>query len=63
MAGRGELPGSSSVGDGHAWLLRALAFRAIHDDPAVSSDGGLLAQRARRRCVARVETRTSKLEH
>ena len=34
-------------------LPRALAVRAIHDDPAVSSDGGLLAQRARRRdaCV------------
>ena len=31
----------------------ALAVRAIHDDPVVSSDGGLLAQRARRRdaCV------------
>ena len=41
---------------GHACLPRALAVRAIHDDPAVSSDGGLLAQRARRRCVACVET-------
>ena len=53
VAGRGELPGSSSVGDGHACLPRALAVRAIHDDPAVSSEGGLLAQRARRRdaCV------------
>ena len=53
VAGRGELPGSSSVSDGHTCLPRALAVRAIHDDPAVSSDGGLLAQRARRRdaCV------------
>ena len=53
VAGRGELPGSSSAGDGHACSPRALAVRAIHDDPAVSSDGGLLAQRARRRdaCV------------
>ena len=53
VVGRGELPGSSSAGDGHACLPRALAVRAIHDDPAVSSDGGLLAQRARRRdaCV------------
>ena len=56
VAGRGELPGSSSAGDGHACLPRALAVRAIHDDPAVSSDGGLLAQRVRRRCVACVET-------
>ena len=56
VAGRGELPGSSSVSDGHACLPRALAVRAIHDDPAVSSDGDLLAQRARRRCVACVET-------
>ena len=56
VAGRGEQPGSSSVGDGHACLPRALAVRAIHDDPAVSSDGGLLAQRARRRCVACVDT-------
>ena len=55
VAGRGEL-GSSSVGDGHACLPRALAVRAIHDDP-VSSDGGLLAQRARRRdaCVETLE--------
>ena len=56
VAGSGELPGSSSVGDGHACLPRALAVRAINDDPAVTSDGGLLAQRARRRCVACVET-------
>ena len=55
VAGRGELPGSSSAGDGHACLSRALAVRAIHDDPAVTSDGGLLAQRARRR-DASVET-------
>ena len=33
-----------------------LAVRAIHDDPAVSSEGGLLAQRARRRCDTCVET-------
>ena len=53
VAGRSELPGSSSVGDGHACLPRALAVRAINDDPAVTSDGGLLAQRGRRRdaCV------------
>ena len=53
VAGRCELPGSSYVSDGHACLPRALVGRAIHDDPAVSSDGGLLAQRARRRdaCV------------
>ena len=56
VAGSGELPGSSSVGDGHACLPRALAVWAINDDPAVSSDGGLLAQRTRRRCVACVET-------
>ena len=53
VAGSGELPASSSVSDGHACLPRALAVRAINDDPAVSSDGGLSAQRARRRdaCV------------
>ena len=34
------------------------AVRAINDDPAVSSDGGLLAQRARRRDAC-VETRTA----
>ena len=53
VAGGGELPGTGSAGDGHACLPRALAVRAIHDDAAVSSDGGLLAQRARRRdsCV------------
>ena len=55
VAGSGELPGSSSVGDAHAWIPCA-PVRAINDDPAVSSDGGLLAQRARRRCVAYVET-------
>ena len=38
VAGWGELPGSSSAGDGHACLPRAFAVRAIHDDPAVSSD-------------------------
>ena len=56
VAGSGELPGSSSVSDGHACVPRALAVRAINDDPAVSSDGGLAAQRTRRRCVACVET-------
>ena len=55
VAGSGELPGSSSVGDGHAWLPCAPG-RAIHDDRVVLSDRGLLAQRARRRCVAYVET-------
>ena len=51
--GSGELPGAGSAGDGHACLTLAFAVRAIHDDLAVSSDGGLLAQRARRRdaCV------------
>ena len=53
--GSGELPGAGPAGDGHARLPCALAARAIHDDPAVSSDGGLLAQRARRREVC-VET-------
>ena len=56
VAGSGELPGSSSVSDGHACVPRALVVRAINDDPAVSSDGGLAAQRSRRRCVACVET-------
>ena len=56
VARSGELPGSSSVSDGHACLPRALAVRAINDDPAVSSDGGLAGQRTRRRCVACVET-------
>ena len=56
VAGRSELLGSSSAGDGHACSPRALEVRAIHGDPAVSSDGGLLAQRARRRCDTCVET-------
>ena len=51
----GELPGAGSARDGHACLPRALAVRVIHHDPAVSSDGGLLALRARRRKVS-VET-------
>ena len=55
VAGSGELPGSSSVGDGHAWIPCA-PVRAINDDRVVLSDGGLLAQRARRRCVAYDET-------
>ena len=46
--GSGELLGAGAAGDGHACLPRAFAVRAIHDDPVVSSDGGLLAQRARR---------------
>ena len=49
-------PGAGPYGDGHACLPRALAVRATNDDPAVLSDGGLLAQRARRRWDARVET-------
>ena len=52
--GGGELPGAGSVGDGHACL--PCAVRAIHDDPVVTSEGGLLAQRARRRCDTCVET-------
>ena len=40
---------------GHACLPCA-PVRAINDDPAVSSDGGLAAQRVRCRCVACVET-------
>ena len=36
VAGSGELPGLSSVGDGHACPPGALAVRAIDDDPAVS---------------------------
>ena len=56
VARSGELPGSSSVSDEHACLPRALAVRAINDDPAVSSDGGLAAQRTRRRRDACVET-------
>ena len=53
--GSGELPGAGPASDGHACLPCAFAVRAINDDPAVSSDGGLLAQRARRREVC-VET-------
>ena len=56
VARSGELPGSNSVGDGHACLPRALAVRAINDDHAVSSDGGLAAERTRRRWEACVET-------
>ena len=41
--GSGELHGAGFAGDGHACLPRALAVRAINDDPAVSSEGGLLA--------------------
>ena len=32
VAGSGELPGSSSVSDGHACVLRALAVRLINND-------------------------------
>ena len=53
--GSGELLGARPAGDGHACLPCALAVRVIHHDPAVSSYGGLLAQRARRREVC-VET-------
>ena len=55
VAGSGELPGSSSAGDGHACLPCA-PVRAIHDDPVVTSEGGLSAQRGRRRCDTCVET-------
>ena len=55
MDGSGELPGAGSVGDGHACLPCA-PVRAIFDDPFVTSEGGLLAQRARRRCDACVGT-------
>ena len=53
--GGGELPGAGSAGDGHACLPCA-PVRAINDDPVVTSEGGLLAQRARRRCDTCVET-------
>ena len=53
--GGGELPGAGSAGDGHA-CLPAAPVRAINDDPVVTSEGGLLAQRARRRCDTCVET-------
>ena len=52
--GSGELPGAGSAGDGHACLPCA-PLRAINDDPVVTSEGGLLAQRARRRCDTCVE--------
>ena len=42
VGGGGELLGAGSAGDGHACLLCA-PVRAINDDPAVSSDGDLLA--------------------
>ena len=53
--GGGELPGAGSAGDGHACLPCA-SVRAINDDPVVTSEGGLLAQRARRHCDTCVET-------
>ena len=37
-------------------VYRVPQFRAINDDPVVTSEGGLLAQRARRRCDTCVET-------
>ena len=46
----------ANSGDGHACSPRALAVRATNDEIVVTSEGGLLAQRARRRCVACVET-------
>ena len=63
VAGGGELPGSSSVGDGHACLPRALAFRAINDDPAVSSDSGLLALSVLVVAMPVLRLSYSKLEH
>ena len=53
--GGGELLEAGSAGDGHACLPCA-PVRAINDDPVVTSEGGLLAQRARRRCDTCVET-------
>ena len=53
--GGGELPGAGSAGDGHA-CLQCAPVRAINDDRVVTSEGGLLAQRARRRCDTCVET-------
>ena len=53
--GGGELLGAGSAGDGHA-CLPVCPVRAINDDPVVTSEGGLLAQRARRRCDTCVET-------
>ena len=53
--GGGELPGAGSAGDGHSCLPCA-PVRAINDDPEVTSEGGILAQRARRRCDTCVET-------
>ena len=47
--------GGRAPGAGTRLSTASLAVRVIHHDPAVSSDGGLLAQRARRRCVACVE--------
>ena len=57
--GGGELPQAGSAGDGHACLPCA-PVRAINDDPVVTSEGGLLAQRARRRCDTCVETLVQK---
>ena len=51
----GELLGSTPAGDGHACLQRPLAVRVIRDDSAVSSEDGIEAQRACRRCAACVE--------
>ena len=52
--GSGELPEAGSASDGHA-CLQCAPVRAINDDPVVTSEGGLLAQRARRRCDTCVE--------
>ena len=52
--GGDELPGAGSAGDGHACLPCA-PVRAINDDNVVTSEGGLLAQRASRRCDTCVE--------
>ena len=52
--GCGEQPGADLARDGHA--CPCAPVRAINDDPVVTSEGGLLAQRARRRCDTCVET-------
>ena len=57
--GGGELPEAGSAGDGHACSLCA-PVRAIHNDPVVKSEGGPLAQPARRRCDTCVETLVQK---
>ena len=53
--GGGELPGAGSAGDGHACLPCA-PVRGFNNDPVVTSEGGLLAERVRRRCDTCVES-------